>query len=79
MRTDERLQAMVEGQRRLFKDRLATHMARKDVLRQRIEQLNEQVKGLQAQVDSSNIQLELIAEELVGKEALLRQEHRHKA
>lgn len=69
---DERLQAMLEGQRRLFQDRLATHLARKDVLRQRIEQLNEQVKGLQAQVDSSNAQLELIAEELVGKEALLR-------
>lgn len=69
---DERLQAVLEGQRRLFQDRLATHLARKDVLRQRIEQLNEQVKGLQAQVDSSNAQLALIAEELVGKEALLR-------
>ena len=69
--TDKRLQAMVDGQRRLFNDRLATHMARKNVLRQRIEQLNEQVTGLRAQVDSSNTQLELIAEELVGKEALL--------
>jgi HlyD family secretion protein len=69
---DARLQAVVEGQRRLFHDRLATHIARKDVLRQRIEQLNEQVKGLQAQVDSSNTQLGLIAEELVGKESLLR-------
>ena len=70
--TDERLQTVLEGQRRLFGDRLATHVARKDVLRQRIEQLNEQIKGLQAQVDSSNIQLELIAEELVGKESLLK-------
>jgi HlyD family secretion protein/epimerase transport system membrane fusion protein len=70
--TDERLRAMVDGQRRLFNDRLATHMARKNVLRQRIEQLNEQIIGLRAQVDSSNTQLELIAEELVGKEALLR-------
>jgi HlyD family secretion protein len=70
--TDERLQAVLEGQRRLFNDRLATHTARKDVLRQRIEQLNEQVKGLQAQVHSSNVQLELIAEELAGKESLLR-------
>jgi HlyD family secretion protein/epimerase transport system membrane fusion protein len=69
---DDRLQAVVDGQRRLFRDRLATHMARKGVLRQRIEQLNEQVKGLQAQVDSSNAQLALIAEELVGKEVLLR-------
>ena len=69
--TDERLQVVLEGQRRLFDDRLATHTARKGVLRQRIEQLNEQVKGLQAQVDSSNIQLQLIAEELVGKELLL--------
>ncbi len=68
---DERLQAMVEGQRRLFNDRLATHLARKDVLRQRIEQLNEQVKGLQAQVDASNLQLDFIAEELTGKMVLL--------
>jgi HlyD family secretion protein len=69
--TDERLQVVVEGQRKLFDDRLVTHTAKKDVLRQRIEQLNEQVKGLQAQVDASNTQLKLIAEELVGKEALL--------
>jgi HlyD family secretion protein len=70
--TDERLQVLLEGQRRLFNDRLTTHVARKDILRQRIEQLNEQIKGLQAQVDASNVQLELIAEELVGKETLLR-------
>jgi HlyD family secretion protein/epimerase transport system membrane fusion protein len=69
--TEERLQAVVEGQRRLFRDRLATHTARKGVLGQRIEQLNEQVKGLQAQVDSSNAQLAFIAEELVGKLSLL--------
>lgn len=68
---EERLQAVVEGQRRLFRDRLATHMARKGVLGQRVEQLNEQIKGLQAQVDSSNAQLAFIAEELVGKLALL--------
>jgi HlyD family secretion protein len=73
--TDERLWAVVDGQRRLFYDRLATHDARKDVLRQRIEQLNEQVRGLQAQVDSSNVQLELIAEELAGKEVLLRKNY----
>lgn len=70
--SDERLQAVLDGQQRLFRDRLTTHIARKDVLRQRIEQLHEQVRGLQAQVDSSNTQLELIAEELAGKEALLR-------
>ena len=77
--TDERLQMVLEGQRRLFNDRLITHTARKDVLRQRIEQLNEQVKGLQAQVDSSNIQLQLIAEELVGKEFAAPQELHYKA
>jgi HlyD family secretion protein/epimerase transport system membrane fusion protein len=72
--TEQRLKALVDGQRRLFADRLATHTSRKSVLRQRIEQLNEQVKGLQAQVDSANIQLGLIAEELVGKEELRRKE-----
>ena len=72
--TEQRLKALVDGQRRLFSDRLATHTARKSVLRQRIEQLNEQIKGLQAQVDSANTQLALIAEELVGKEELRRKE-----
>jgi HlyD family secretion protein/epimerase transport system membrane fusion protein len=68
------LKALVEGQRQLFIDRLAAHTARKSVLRQRIEQLNEQMTGLQAQVDSATTQLELIADELVGKETLLRKE-----
>jgi HlyD family secretion protein/epimerase transport system membrane fusion protein len=71
---EERLLAVIDGQRRLFNDRLAAHVARKDVLRQRIEQLNEQIKGLQAQVDSSSTQLELIAQELVGKEELRRKD-----
>jgi HlyD family secretion protein len=68
--TDQRLAALVEGQRQLFDARLTAHVARKRVLRQRIEQLNEQIIGLQAQVDSSNSQLRLIAEELEGKEQL---------
>src|SRR5262245_14294597 len=71
---DERVRSVIEGQRRLFNDRLFAHDARKDVLRQRIEQLNEQIKGLQAQVDSSNTQLKLIAQELVGKEELRRKD-----
>jgi HlyD family secretion protein/epimerase transport system membrane fusion protein len=68
------LEALVEGQQRLFADRLAAHQGRKNVLRQRIEQLNEQIKGLQAQVDSANTQLELIADELEGKEFLRRKD-----
>jgi HlyD family secretion protein/epimerase transport system membrane fusion protein len=68
--TDQRLKGLVDGQRRLFADRLATHTARKSVLRQRAEQLKEQIKGLQAQVDSAAAQLGLIDEELVGKEEL---------
>jgi HlyD family secretion protein/epimerase transport system membrane fusion protein len=68
------LTALVEGQRRLFADRLAAHLARKSVLRQRIEQLKEQITGLQAQVDSTTTQLALIADELEGKEVLRRKE-----
>jgi len=71
---DERLLAIVEGQRKLFTDRSMAHQSRKSILRQRIEQLNEQIKGLQAQVDSATAQLGYIAEELVGKEMLLRKE-----
>jgi HlyD family secretion protein/epimerase transport system membrane fusion protein len=72
--TTPALKAVVDGQGRLFIDRLAAHTARKGVLRQRIEQLREQISGYEAQVRSSNLQLEFVADELEGKEELRRKD-----
>jgi HlyD family secretion protein/epimerase transport system membrane fusion protein len=67
---DGALQAVVQGQRQMFETRRASHAARKRVLRQRIEQFQEQIKAYDAQVKSASVQLSLIADELVGKEQL---------
>jgi len=63
-------QALIAGQRELFAVRRASHNARNRVLRQRIGQLGEQIKGYEAQVESAARQLELIASEVSAKEAL---------
>ena len=65
--------AAIFDQRRLFQARNAVHQARKRILGQRVSQLREQIKGYQAQIDSTNRQLELIAEELKGKKQLRKQ------
>jgi HlyD family secretion protein/epimerase transport system membrane fusion protein len=57
----------------VFETRATDLITRKNILHQRIDQLSEQIKGIEAQVDSASGQLELIAEELQGKEILLRQ------
>ncbi|RYJ03052.1 MAG: HlyD family type I secretion periplasmic adaptor subunit, partial [Acetobacteraceae bacterium] len=67
------LALILNGQKALFATRRAAHESRKEVLRLRIEQSEEQIRGTEAQVASATQQLQLIAEELVGKEALLRQ------
>lgn len=67
------LQLILNGQKALFATRRAAHESRKEVLRLRIEQSEEQIRGTQAQVDSATQQLQLLAEELTGKESLLRQ------
>lgn len=66
------VQAILQGQRDVFHTRRTSHLARKRVLKQRIEQLKEQIKGFQAQVASTSRQLALIAEEVKGKEELER-------
>jgi HlyD family secretion protein len=63
---------IVGAQRALFQTRRAAHASRLAVLRQRIEQSREGIAGLEAQVRSANDQLAFIADELEGKEILLR-------
>lgn len=61
------------SQKEMFEARLATHQARQSVLRQRIEQLTEQIKGFTGQSDNIATQLAFVREELGGKNTLLTQ------
>jgi HlyD family secretion protein/epimerase transport system membrane fusion protein len=69
---DLNFQKVLEGQRQLLRTKQAMHLARTRVLRQRTEQFQEQIAGLEAQVQSASRQLALIAEEVEGKEHLQR-------
>lgn len=64
---------IINAQRMVFETRAAELVTKKNILRQRIDQLSNQINGIEAQVESSSSQLELIAEELQGKEILLKQ------
>ncbi|MGI9520082.1 MAG: HlyD family type I secretion periplasmic adaptor subunit [Hyphomicrobiaceae bacterium] len=64
--------AAISVQRELFQARQETHRAKERILRQRVGQLKEQIKGYEAQVASTTRQLELISEELQGKRELER-------
>lgn len=71
---DARAALVVKAQSVLFSARRDSHLARKRVLAQRIEQLEEQIKGYEAQAGSASRQLALITEELTGKEELQRKQ-----
>lgn len=70
-RADAELRTILEGQRSMFATRRAAHESRREVLRQRIEQSHQQIRALEAQVQSAAQQSALIADELRGKEQLL--------
>ena len=71
--TNPNIATVTNAQRMVFETRAAELIAKKNILHQRIEQLSEQVNGIEAQVASASGQLELIDEELQGKETLLKQ------
>ena len=60
----------LSAQQRLFESRRATLKGRELILGQRILQLEAEIGGLQEVVAASNEQLELIAQEIEGQEAL---------
>ena len=62
--------AAIASQQELFRVRRVTYMTRKRILRRRIAQLTEQIKGYDAQVESTSRQLDLIGEEITGKREL---------
>lgn len=68
--TDARTREIVADQRHLFATRTQIHQTQQRVSKQRIAELNEQILGYRAQVDSASSQLSLVADEIVGKRQL---------
>jgi HlyD family secretion protein/epimerase transport system membrane fusion protein len=67
----DRLDAIAASQLKIFETRRASVQARKDVLGQRLEQLNELIKGYRAQLRSVADQLVLVREEGEAKTSLV--------
>jgi HlyD family secretion protein/epimerase transport system membrane fusion protein len=68
---DPLTRSIVEAQQEVFDTRRTTHVSRRDILAQRIEQLVQQIKGFEAQVESASKQLGFVTEELTAKEYLV--------
>ena len=68
---DRQIRSIVEAQQEVFDARRLTHATKKSVLAQRIEQLTQQIKGNEAQVESTSRQIDFISEELQAKEYLV--------
>jgi HlyD family secretion protein len=63
---DPDVASILEGERRLFDLRSSARTGQKAQLRQRIEQLNEEIRGLKAQRESKEKEIKLIAREKEG-------------
>ena len=61
---------LIANEFRLFKARQAARSGQKEQLRERIEQLVEESKGLSAQLEAKRGELDLVKEELAGQEKL---------
>ena len=65
--------AAIESERRLFDLRRSARIGQKEQLRQRIEQLKEEVRGYRAQQEAKTKEIELIEREMVGVRDLWKQ------
>ena len=70
---DPDIAAIIDGERKLFELRSTARTGQKAQLRQRIEQLNEEVRGLKAQRESKEKETKLIDREKEGVYDLWRQ------
>jgi HlyD family secretion protein len=70
---DPDVAAVIEGERKLFELRRSARTGQKAQLRQRIEQFKEEVRGFQAQRESKERELKLIAREMEGVNELWKQ------
>src|SRR5262245_56993068 len=69
--SDPQIRTILEAQQEVFDTRRSTHASRRDIVTQRIEQLVQQIRGYQAQVESTSRQIDFVAEELRAKEFLV--------
>jgi HlyD family secretion protein len=67
---DENVRAIVASENSLFKARSNARQSQKDLLQGRVSQLNEEIRGMEAQSDSKGKQIELINGELAGVQDL---------
>jgi membrane fusion protein, type I secretion system len=65
-RNDPSVGAAIAGEEKLFESRRTARAGQRSQLRERITQLNEEVRGLSAQLAAKESELELIGTELVG-------------
>jgi HlyD family secretion protein len=65
-RNDLSVAAAVAGEEKLFESRKTARTGQRAQLRERIAQLNEEVRGLSAQVVAKESELDLIGKELIG-------------
>ena len=70
-RTSPRSRRFSTGQRKLFESETASLKGQKDQLEQRMTQLEEEIRGLNAQLDSNEKQTRLINEELKAFKGLV--------
>lgn len=70
---NEDVGAILDGERRLFRDRQASREGQKSQLRERIQQLKQEIEGLVAQEQGKRSEIALIGKELSSLEGLLNQ------
>ncbi|MBM7047043.1 MULTISPECIES: HlyD family type I secretion periplasmic adaptor subunit [Rhizobium] len=70
---NEDVGAILDGERRLFRDRQASREGQKSQLRERIQQLKQEIEGLVAQEQGKRNEIGLIGKELSSLEGLLSQ------
>jgi HlyD family type I secretion membrane fusion protein len=69
--SDAQLQAILAAQRDLFVARRELHEGRKAIGQKRIDELGEELLGLNAQIESQREQIDLLAEELDARKGLM--------
>lgn len=67
---DETVKSLLASEESLFKARASARASQKDLLKNRVAQLNEEISGYQSQIASKAKQLELIQGELAGVQDL---------
>ncbi|MGJ4996164.1 HlyD family type I secretion periplasmic adaptor subunit [Bradyrhizobium sp. HKCCYLS3077] len=67
---DPHVRAVIASENALFKARAITRKSQKDLLQGRIVQLNNEISGMESQLESKNKQIDLIKGELAGVQDL---------